>query len=168
MEHDHLVICKHTDKVWKRCVHERVASAMSVTMEQGCHVSRQRIWIWQICSELTEGVWVLLMLFHKAGRCHNPDEKELKRVLLGALFLDPGSGVVSKELCTKGWDSRTWYMTLVDSDVILIPPTAGNNHTGRGKFLDFTPLFQTNWPKKLLKKNTCRLGCFHGTKFCVG
>ena len=29
------------------------------------------------------------MLFHKAGRCHDPDEKELKRVLLGALFLDP-------------------------------------------------------------------------------
>ena len=36
------------------------------------------------------------MLSHKAVRCHNPDEKELKRVLLGALFLDPGSGVVSK------------------------------------------------------------------------
>ena len=60
----------------------------NVTMEQGCHVSRQRIWIWQICSELTEGVWVLLMLFNKAGRCHNPDEEELKRVLLGALFLE--------------------------------------------------------------------------------
>ena len=36
------------------------------------------------------------MLFRKAGRCHNPDEKELQRVLLRALFLDPGGGAVSK------------------------------------------------------------------------